>query len=362
MRLVIRNEANSPNDLSLSGETILVGHEPTQCQLYLPQSRWPMVARLHAELRVMNGVCYLFDLNSDAGTYVDDKKITQSVPVRVGSRMQFGRGGPVVTVMHVELVDSLRPPAAADQPAQPRPSHPQPEGNKIVLPAAAKNKRAPVKGAYLEVTGDEAVNVKRLDLNKDVVRVGRAPELDLVFDVAASFISRMHAEIRRTLYGYVLTDLHSFNGTLLNGWRYGPGPAARRRHDPARPARPRPRLPPDGVALTHARAAAAVAPTPLSEAASVTTYVRQASAGASPPADVTKREPIYVLSLGDKPSYGIGRAPDNEVRLDGLQISKRHAWLTVRDTQLFIEDYRSTNGVYVNGLRLLGAAAVCRKT
>jgi ABC-type multidrug transport system ATPase subunit len=358
MRLVIKNEADSPSELSLSGETILVGHEPTRCQLCLPQHRWPMVARQHAELRVVNGVCYLFNLNSNAGTYVDGKQITQSVPVRVGSRMQFGQDGPVVTVVHVELVDSMPPPAAADQAAQPRPNHVQPEANRIVLSPAAKNKRAPVKAAYLEVTGTEPVNVKRLELTKDVVRVGRAPELDLVFDVAASFISRTHAEIRRTPEGYVLNDLRSFNGTLLNRQRIM-GPSLLRDGDTIQLGLRGPILvfhqtglrlsPPEPLPVAAAQPAAA-APT--------TAYVQPSSAGPPPPADISKREPVYVLSLGDKPSYSIGRAPDNDVRLDGLQISKQHARLTVRGTQLFIEDNRSTNGVYLNGLRLLGQMPV----
>jgi hypothetical protein len=52
-------------------------------------------------------------------------------------------------------------------------------------------------------------------LAKPSVTIGRLPECDVVVDDAG--VSRQHARIRRTDGGFVLTDLGSTNGTMVNG-------------------------------------------------------------------------------------------------------------------------------------------------
>ena len=54
----------------------------------------------------------------------------------------------------------------------------------------------------------------------------------------------------------------------------------------------------------------------------------------------------------------IGRAFDNDIKLDGLQISNHHARVTRLHNKVFIEDVGSTNGVYVNGTRITGKTTV----
>ncbi len=58
---------------------------------------------------------------------------------------------------------------------------------------------------------------QRISLNQGTVTVGRLPECTI--SVNDSNISRQHAEMRQGGGGYVVIDLNSTNGTLVNGVR-----------------------------------------------------------------------------------------------------------------------------------------------
>jgi hypothetical protein len=58
---------------------------------------------------------------------------------------------------------------------------------------------------------------QRISLNQGTVSVGRLPECTI--SVNDSNISRQHAEMRQAAGGYVVADLNSTNGTLVNGIR-----------------------------------------------------------------------------------------------------------------------------------------------
>lgn len=59
------------------------------------------------------------------------------------------------------------------------------------------------------------------DLDKDIIRVGREPGVDILIDNPS--VSREHCEIRRADAGWIVADLGSANGTYLNGKRIGSG-------------------------------------------------------------------------------------------------------------------------------------------
>jgi hypothetical protein len=49
----------------------------------------------------------------------------------------------------------------------------------------------------------------------------------------------------------------------------------------------------------------------------------------------------------------IGRGPDCDIRLAVDSVSRRHARVVLRNEEYHVEDMNSTNGVYVNGVRVV---------
>ena len=59
--------------------------------------------------------------------------------------------------------------------------------------------------------------------------------------------------------------------------------------------------------------------------------------------------------LLDRSVMRIGRDPENEIVIDHPQVSRNHARLTWQSNQVFIEDVGSSNGTFVNRIRLASA-------
>src|SRR5690349_20264069 len=76
-------------------------------------------------------------------------------------------------------------------------------------------------------------------------------------------------------------------------------------------------------------------------------------------APVTVITPLgdFELNVG---SILIGRLPECDVNLDDGLISRMHARISVQSDAVVVEDLHSTNGVYVNGLRV-GHSTVLRE-
>ena len=55
----------------------------------------------------------------------------------------------------------------------------------------------------------------------------------------------------------------------------------------------------------------------------------------------------------NKERYTIGRLPDNDIRIDNAAVSGHHSLIINILNDSFLEDLNSTNGVIVNGRRVL---------
>lgn len=63
--------------------------------------------------------------------------------------------------------------------------------------------------------------------------------------------------------------------------------------------------------------------------------------------------PLPVMALVAEQTYTLGRNSDNTIRIDKSQVSGHHATLTVvSENVMLLEDNDSTNGTFVNGLRI----------
>ena len=420
MKIVLAEDRGGKllGERSFTSDVVLVGRDPAVCHFFFAQNQWPMVSRRHAEFRLTNGRWTVTDENSRFGTFVNGQKAAAPVEVRVGSHVQLGAEGPILRVVSIEQspvavakpstkpteVDRMatvhdapaeihksdasaptevQPPAPPRAPVQATPPRSPVQATPPRSPVQATPPRPPVQGrappsapsqaARLELLDPIAANVRRFELNKEVFQLGRDPQGDVVIDAAAAVVSRRHAEIRRVDGQFAVVDLKSFNGTLVNGQRItgtvklsdkdqvqlGTGGPILRLIDPAHPGSAQPRLvggPPGGVAAPQSIpsefgqiAAMARRQTIVSTSGSL---APQSMPGAS------QSQLLARVSFDARMQLSVGRAADNDVRLDGLQISNHHARFAQSNGSVTVEDAGSTNGVYVNGQRVSGRRAV----
>ncbi|MFE0644435.1 FHA domain-containing protein [Streptomyces sp. NPDC058877] len=241
-------------------------------------------------------------------------------------------------------------------------------------------------GLILEIDGDA-----RLISPSRVYSIGRDPTSDVVLaDARASW---HHAVLRAVGDQWTLADEGSTNGTYADGLRLtrprevGPGTVVRFGHPdegpravfstagPARQPQPPPeqvpeasppvppslppesapkgRPPSEAVAPPEAppppEAAPASPPEPVLRSEAPRHGTPRPSSVSRPAATGTFRQPTSVRPLPAH-SIRIGRAPDNDVVVSDLIVSRRHAELRAHpDGTYWIHDLGSHNGTFLNG-------------
>lgn len=161
--------------------------------------------------------------------------------------------------------------------------------------------------------------------------VGRDPLSDIVIDDAR--VSWHHAVLHAELDHWTIEDEHSTNGTYADGrrvqeWHVGPGSELR------------------FGSVTDGPRAVLVGREPPAPAPAVP---ERPSAVRTPSATGTFRQPTTVRPLPAR-TVRIGRAADNDLVVDDLVVSRRHAELrVVADGTYEIVDLGSHNGTYLNG-------------
>ncbi len=277
---------------------------------------------------------------------------TDPTPVLHGDKIQIGRHEILAVdslrVGHTQLFDSG---AFTDLVPAPRPTRPD-------------SATAPTGGRVVCLTDGREYPV---GLNPLVF--GRDAGSDVV--VTGNDVSRRHAEIQASPEGYVLMDV-SVNGTYINGERAG------RRHllaraDVIRMGNDEYRFYADAVSPSGPRiprsvpAATPVRP-PTGAAARLSDTLHglptPAPQGALTPTEPTvaplasllirsgvlkgKRLPVKAAAVN------IGRADHNDVVITDPSVSTSHARIQRRDNVWMLSDVGSTNGTYVEDVRVAG--------
>jgi ABC-type multidrug transport system ATPase subunit len=192
------------------------------------------------------------------------------------------------------------------------------------------------------------------------VEVGRdGSECQIVFDGQKwPMVSRRHAEFRLEKGRCLLVDANSRFGTFLDGRQISEPTevriGSRAQFGPNGPVLRLVRI--EQTQSPHLEAAAQDARKKKDVAGQAKIPARDVHAGiAAPPkkrfASITGEAPVFQQFEGNA-LLTIGRAADNSITLDGLQISNHHARVTNLNGSILIEDVGSTNGVYVNGKRI----------
>src|SRR3989440_10657679 len=393
MKIVLAEDRQGQlhGERAFTSDRVVVGRDPAVCHYFVAQEQWPMVSRKHAEFRLEEGRCTVADANSRFGTFVNGQQISAPVEVRVGANIQLGQGGPILRVVsieqdaadvepppsHMRRMDTVRdgvavaPSPAAPTPARAKP-HPPPAPKPPPQVQQPPKPQPPKSGpAFLNLTDARTGQTKRIELTKEVTRIGRDPEGEVVIDADAAVVSRRHAEIHKGAEQFTLVDLKSFNGTLVNDQRItdsvplfdgdeiqlGVGGPVLRLVDPAHPAPARRVIQPGAPPPSQQDIPSAFGQ--IAAMAQRQTIV-STSGTLQPPAAAQAGQPQLLarLSFETKPQLSVGRAQDNDLRLDGLQISNHHARFARQNGSVSVEDAGSTNGVYVNGERISGRRAV----
>jgi ABC-type multidrug transport system ATPase subunit/pSer/pThr/pTyr-binding forkhead associated (FHA) protein len=202
----------------------------------------------------------------------------------------------------------------------------------------------------LELIDSATGRLQLFSLTKDLISLGRDPSADVRLDTGAGMVSRRHAELRRQNNQFMLADLNSFNGTFHNNRRI---------------TAPTPLFDGDQIQLgTGGSVCLFRDPTHLpssGQGALETIVLSQSGSGSSTPQQAPTGNAQLELRerrVFDKPMLTVGRAANNEIHLDGLQISNYHAQISLKSGAVVIEDKGSTNGVYVNGVRITSTVSV----
>ncbi len=332
---------------SLAGSTyqitkpkITLGREPANDIVLSDTS----VSRHHAQITLNNGTWTITKLARQNTVIVNHRNVQQSA---INDRDTIGLGGTSflfqvnVGAPHVPHAPQANPPRVAPTPTSFTPQQsfqdapPPPLASFVAqqpVPAQRQNKPAPFDTEpvhdvpSLEVTSNTHPEKTPYPLTKQLINIGRHPSNDIVIN--ENVVSAYHAQIVREGNQLIFIHPHpqqprTTNGLLYQGRRI-PG------NEPFR--KPLERGDIFRIGDDHGTL--------------VTLSYNDGSAAAQDIAPAIRPIPLGA------PQISLGRHPNNTVVLNHPQVSAHHARLQQVQGGYRIVDLGSTNGVYVNALRV----------
>lgn len=405
--VVEKSKSQSAAEQTFEKPLIIIGRDANNCDIAFDNKDFRMVSRKHAEIRWQNGKCFLRDLGSSYGTYLNGQKLTQSQELNVGNTIEFGLGGPKTHIIWLEAGVSKTSTEQKDQsinfpqtpPLPPQsdsipistppninpPKHSLPSFSSVPVekeeiakvieqnvrssqisqtPPQVRQKTLPLQNSTAKLEFVNRHGIPPYTISRDSIWLGRDPNADIVIEASAVMVSRRHAEVRRQNGEFVLIDNKSFNGTLVNEQRItvptplyhndriqlGHGGPILRFDLPQKVA-------PQGIDLAGQRSIA-INQMPGSgsqpnEIGAGTMVINMGNVSQKVAKDDAEQKQLLMqIGFGNKNEIVIGRNESNDISLDGLQISNKHARLRKTNNAITVEDLNSTNGVYINGERI----------
>ncbi len=364
----VRADGSDQPEQTYDKNVLRVGRDPYECDIAFPSDAHPMVSRKHAELRFDDGRWYVIDLNSSYGTYLDGTRVAAPQQLRAGQTIQFGTDGPKLKVIWFEVFNEsvYARPVAQQSPVPPEKPAPAPDRNDAPpAPVSEAPRTALADDAQLVFVGESSR--PPLKLTSSGVSLGRDPTCGIAFDTSAVMVSRHHAAIRSEAGQFLLDDSGSFNGSYVNDQRiaaatpiydgdilrFGIGGPELRFVSPSRPAPANAEYAGQRSVTPANMASSFVAEDPVQSKTMVFKLDKKPAAASK---ETVRPQLLMSLTFAGKKELSIGRDQSNDITLDGLQISSRHARLLDTSGGVFIDDLGSTNGVYVDGKRVSRSA------
>ncbi|REJ78096.1 MAG: FHA domain-containing protein [Acidobacteria bacterium] len=378
--VVEKGKGRPAEEMTFEKPVVRFGRDAGQCEIAVDNRDYRMVSRVHAEARVHKGKWIVRDLGSSYGTFVSGQKLANPRELAVGNSIQLGPDGPKAHViwMEADAGESAPPSEPISEQSDPAPTPSAPEPKRKPEPAAVPSPPPPQtpeakeekrSGARRDSGPEppksaaqpaEAVISFENDPGGSEVRVGqgevwmgRDPKCEVVIEASAVMVSRRHAMIGRRNGSFLITDNDSFNGTLVNGSRIStPTPLGHGDKIQLGPGGPVLNFSSPGSRVPEVQKGSIPgARLPADVVDNGTMVVKMGDIAPSSSDVPAESQLLMQVSFDGRSSLTIGRSSTNEISLDGLQISNRHARLKLSDSGVTIEDLNSTNGVYVNGER-----------
>lgn len=274
----------------------------------------PAVSRRHARLMMENNGYIIEDLGSSNGTFVNGDRLigrralNHRDQIRLGQAITLSYSAPVIE----------EPGKTAVRPSTPVPATPSHVmqttiGEEVSLPVAAGPRQLVVT-----IAGE---NPKNYSLTRSTLTIGRLEDNDIV--VPSPIVSGHHARLEQAGGGgYKLTVLPEARNPVFVEGRPIEGSHVLRHGDLLRIGGQDP-----GVMVTF-------------------TYDAPAEASQQMERDIV---------FGEKNLIQIGRDPSNDVVLPSPNISRFHAQIQKVGQRYRIEDLRSSNGIFVNDVKVDGS-------
>jgi ABC-type multidrug transport system ATPase subunit len=383
-----------------------IGRDP-RCELAFDPATDLQVSGRHAEVTFAGGAYQLRDQSTN-GTFVNGQQVKNAV-LRDGDTIQLGAGGPQIRFGVIATAEAQRPvaptrrppeqeqppvqprvrqpvvgpvpqPAQPAQPAQPvqpvaaqvsrREVQPQPVQQQVVLargPEAGADAATVAPGVIgkgvatptaftatisrVTVELERVPSGQRITFNKPVIRIGRDPSADIALDLQQDLLaSYNHAKIMVLEGKAVLFDVDSTNGTFVNGQRASRQDLQGGELIELGQGGPK-------VRVISVKSVEVAAPAPSAAPARGRPGVGGGATVFGAAADVKSLSLGDAAQLGEYPlaaTMAIGRDPGNQIVLDSLFVSGRHAVIEKKNGSVLLRDLGSANGVYVGGEKVQG--------